>query len=371
MTLPSSTIPVAARRRRRVLGWFGGDHAEASAEGTPAAAVAAERRITLRRRLFDDIGTLVFAHGLTPSPRAYGVLHAYVSGEDPRTGAAVADRLRDPAGLSDAVVARIAEDNDALQTGALGQIAEALEARIADCLTAAGESRGTAETFGTALHEEAGRLRSDPHATLERIIALTERAVEATRLVETKLQRARAEADRLRHDLQDARRAAEHDHLTGLPNRRSFEARLRNVLAEPGPRHAAVALIDIDDFKQVNDRFGHPAGDRVLKFVAGFLRAQLRRKVLVARYGGEEFALLFEDMSLDDAAAALDDARERLSRRSLVHQDSGEAIGRVTFSAGIVVVGGGDDVLRAADLALYAAKNAGKNRVMRGGNQIG
>jgi diguanylate cyclase len=156
-----------------------------------------------------------------------------------------------------------------------------------------------------------------------------------------------------------------------LPNRRSFESRLRNVLAEPGPRRAAVALIDIDDFKQVNDRFGHPAGDRVLKFVAGFLRAQLRRKVLVARYGGEEFALLFDEMSLEEAATALDDVRDRLSRRSLVHQDSGEAIGRVTFSAGIVAVGGGDDVLHAADLALYAAKNAGKNRVTRGTGQIG
>ena len=82
------------------------------------------------------------------------------------------------------------------------------------------------------------------------------------------------------------------------------------------------------------------------------------------RYGGEEFALLFTDMTLGQAVAALDAVRERLSQRSLVHQESGAPMGRVTFSAGVASAMG-DGALTAADLALYAAKNRGKNQVAR------
>ncbi|MDR6788622.1 diguanylate cyclase [Sphingomonas sp. BE138] len=361
----SSSIPVAARRRRRVLGWFGAERSATGAEPGPTRAgdVGAQRS-ALRRRLFDDIGTLIFSHHLTPSPLTYGVLHAYVSGEDPRTGAAVAERLRTGAGLSDAGVTQIAAAQDAEETAALSRIADALEARIGDCLAAVGESCDHAETFGSALHAEAEQLRRDPQATLTRVITLTEAAVAASRLVEGQLHRAREEAESLRRDLHSARRAAERDHLTGLLNRRCFEQKLHGI--EQAGQRAAVALIDIDDFKQVNDRFGHAAGDRVLKFVAGFLRAQLQRKVVVARYGGEEFALLFEDMTPGEAVEALDDVRERLSVRSLIHQDSGQTIGHITFSAGVAAAEGGD-ALSAADLALYAAKNGGKNRVVRAG----
>ncbi len=360
----SSSIPGAARRRRRVLGWFGAEEAAAELTPEPATGAIAQQRATMFRRLFDDIGTLLFSHALTPSPCAYGVLHAYVSGDDPGTGAAVAEQLRSGQGLTDAGIARIAARNDEAQAGALSRIADALEERIGDCLAAVGESRGTAETFGNALHVEAGRLSSDPKGTIARIIGLTEAAVTAARLVEGQLHHAREEADALRNELHRARQAAEHDHLTGLPNRRSFEQRLRETIGDADGVSAVVALIDIDDFKQVNDRFGHPAGDRVLRFFAAFVRAGLPRDVVLARYGGEEFALLFKGMSLDQAVAALDLVRERLSQRSLVHQDSGELIGHITFSAGIAKASSAD-ALTAADTALYAAKNRGKNQIAR------
>ncbi|MEH3103471.1 MAG: GGDEF domain-containing protein [Sphingomonas phyllosphaerae] len=362
----SSSIPVASRRRRGMLGWFGSDDPAPATPPPPPppAGSVSQQRTTMLRRLFDDIGTLLFSHALTPSPCAYSVLHAYVSGEDPATGEAVAEQLRSGQGLSDASIARIAARNDAAQAGALSRIADALEARIGDCLAAVGESRGSAETFGNALHVEAGRLSSDPQATIARIIGLTEAAVEAARLVEAQLHNARQEADALRNELHRARQAAEHDHLTGLPNRRSFEQRLRATIGGAEGGKAVVALIDIDDFKQVNDRFGHPAGDRVLKFVAAFVRAALPRDVLLARYGGEEFALLFTGMSLDQAAAALEKVRERLSQRSLVHQETGASIGHITFSAGISKVTD-EDALTAADRALYAAKNRGKNQIAR------
>jgi diguanylate cyclase len=106
----------------------------------------------------------------------------------------------------------------------------------------------------------------------------------------------------------------------------------------------------------------------VLRFVAGFLERELGGDVLVARHGGEEFACLFRHGDASAAIARLDAARERLSARSLVNQETGLAFDRVTFSAGVAPLGadGGAAALAEADLALYAAKHAGKNRVCAG-----
>lgn len=343
---------------RRVLGWLGSSRAE-----------RADARVAARRRLFDSIGEMLFASALAPSPRNYGLVHAFLSGEDVATSAAVAEAVRDSGRLSEGAAAKIAEGHAATDLGAdtIARLTETLEARIADCLGAAGASRQSAERFGTALEGEAARFADDPGATIERVVALTRDAITATRLVEQQLERARREADALRRDLHQARRAAERDHLTGLPNRRAFEAALRALAHGDAP--ATVALCDIDDFKQVNDRFGHPAGDRVLRFVGTFLQRELGSDVLVARHGGEEFACLFRGTTADAALARLDRARERLAARSLVNQETGIAFDRVTFSGGVAQLGdtGAAAALGEADLALYAAKHAGKNRIGAGG----
>ncbi|MBW6528241.1 GGDEF domain-containing protein [Sphingomonas sp. RHCKR7] len=357
-TRPRHDPAAAPAPLRRVLDWL-----------SPARRAArADERLAARRRLFDSIGELLFASRLAPSPRNYGLVHSYLSGEDVATSAAVAEALRATGTLSEAAAARIAGGQEATELGpdTLARIAETLEARIAECLGAAGQSRRTAEQFGSALEGEAARLAEDPAATIARIAALTRDAVTATRLAEAQLERTRHEADTLRRDLRQARRAAERDHLTGLPNRRALEAALRALDADDTP--ATVALCDVDDFKQVNDRFGHAAGDRVLRFVAGFLERELGGDVLVVRHGGEEFACLFRRADARAAVARLDAARERLAARSLVNQDTGEAFDRVTFSAGVAPLGeeGGAAALAEADLALYAAKHAGKNRVCAG-----
>lgn len=357
MSSSASSVPAG----RRVLNWLSRAEPDTGGPATP-------HRGAVQRQLFDDIGELIFAHALTPSPHAYAVAHAYLSGEDVTTAAAVTERLRDHGALTDEAVERIAAGGgeERLAPDTLAQIAAALEQRIADCLASVDRSRGSAETFGTALGHEATRLTDDPAATLQRILSLTNDAVATTRLVAAQLRHAQGETDRLRADLQHARRAAERDHLTGLPNRRCFEARLHELQREGNAAGAIVALCDIDDFKQINDRFGHPAGDRVLRFVARFLRTQLGRRAFVARYGGEEFACLFTRSTPDAAHAALDIVRERLSTRSLINQDTGQQIGHVTFSAGITRFDAADPLaaLRRADLALYGAKGEGKNRVL-------
>ena len=149
-------------------------------------------------------------------------------------------------------------------------------------------------------------------------------------------------------DLYDA---AQTDALTGLPNRRAWDSHLKRALSEE--RTIAIAMLDFDHFKEFNDSFGHPAGDRLLKEAAAAWRDQLRTGDLLARVGGEEFALMLLDCEIDTAT----DVVERL-RGSMPP-------GR-TCSAGLAVRLDGEhaeSIIGRADRALYRAKADGRNRV--------
>ena len=203
---------------------------------------------------------------------------------------------------------------------------------------------------------------------LARLVSLTRSMVEKTRQVETQLRENQKQTQALKSSLETARRAAEHDHLTGLPNRRAFEGVLREELklAKEGDEQLSVAFCDIDHFKLVNDTHGHETGDRVLKFVAGLLAKASDDRCHVARHGGEEFVMLFRGKTAAETCEAVDAVREDLANRSLVNRTNGERMERVSFSAGVANVLAYDDpraALKAADRALYLAKEHGRNRV--------
>jgi diguanylate cyclase (GGDEF)-like protein/PAS domain S-box-containing protein len=155
---------------------------------------------------------------------------------------------------------------------------------------------------------------------------------------------------------------AHHDGLTNLPNRELYQDRLKQALeqSQPGNAHVAVLCVDLDLFKNVNDSFGHPMGDRLLKLVADRLRSQVRGNNLVARLGGDEFAvILVADVSPNDAS----DFATRLIR---ILSDSYDIDGvEVVIGASIGIAlspGDGDtseELMRNADMALYRAKSDG------------
>lgn len=155
--------------------------------------------------------------------------------------------------------------------------------------------------------------------------------------------------------------ASKEDLLTGVRNRRGFIADIADFL--PAERRGTIALIDLDQFKAINDRFGHDEGDRVLRDFAARLSSELRRGDLVARWGGEEFAVLFRGATEDEAARVLERVGQRLITTPLIVCD-GQAL---TFSAGVCRFGGEalDDALGCADKALYEAKETGRNRIVR------
>jgi two-component system cell cycle response regulator len=161
-------------------------------------------------------------------------------------------------------------------------------------------------------------------------------------------------------------RIAVTDALTGLRTRGDFEERLRAQVAGRRNRSFGVILLDIDHFKRINDSFGHPAGDEVLRDVARRLRAVSRAGDVVARYGGEEFAVLVPDAGEAQVAVLADRVRRIVAGGEV---DVGDGVRRgVTVSVGTAMLPddatGPDELVWLADRALYAAKRAGRNQVV-------
>jgi diguanylate cyclase (GGDEF)-like protein len=155
------------------------------------------------------------------------------------------------------------------------------------------------------------------------------------------------------------------DPLTGLRNLRYFRARLVEELADAGRRNrpACLLLLDLDGFKQVNDRLGHPAGDRLLKSIGETMRRLLRHGETAARVGGEEFALILPDTDLPGGRVAAERLRAAVAACRL-EGDHG-----VTASIGLALAErSADEWYAGADRALYEAKRRGRNRVVAAGD---
>src|SRR6267142_2267967 len=195
---------------------------------------------------------------------------------------------------------------------------------------------------------EAGAL---PQAAQKELTMLALQAAEA--LLRTRL-------------FEQAERLATTDGLTGLLNRRTFNAQLQGRLREAlrYNRPLSLLLLDVDHFKRVNDTFGHPAGDAVLKGIAAVAQKQARETDIVARYGGEEMALILPETDAAGAHAIAERIRKAIGATS--HPTERGAI-QVTVSIGLATSpcpGDAEAVLEAADKALYRAKQGGRNRVV-------
>jgi len=158
-----------------------------------------------------------------------------------------------------------------------------------------------------------------------------------------------------------------HDPLTKLANQRLFRLSTEDRLRRRHPIAGAVLFLDLDDFKPVNDRYGHAAGDRLLTEAARRVRASLRDADTAGRLGGDEFAVLLDEVADRDQAVVV---AERIRLRLTEPYDLGFEGGpvRIGASVGVAMLTDGEDcdeVLRAADLAMYAAKDEGKARIRR------
>ncbi|AUW60375.1 GGDEF domain-containing protein [Sphingobium sp. SCG-1] len=354
---------------------FGGKADEAAEESVSARTPPGKtfnREVDRRRQLYQDIGAFLFAHDLDLTPLNFGVAHDYLTGNDHGIEKAVAAVLSERGKITNSWVESVVASapNKDVTADTLHDMLSKVEDNLNQFTGLVDDSRNSAKDYGAALQEQVRDLSDEAKAepVLGRLITLTRNMVEKTRQVESQMRESAKQTKALQQSLESARRAAEQDHLTGLPNRRAFEATLtaETLKAQNCREPLSVAFCDIDHFKLVNDSHGHETGDRVLKFVSGLLAKISGDKCHVARHGGEEFVMLFRGKTAAEACEMVDAARADLSQRSLVNRATGERMDRITFSAGVANVLAYDDpraALKAADRALYLAKEHGRNRV--------
>jgi diguanylate cyclase len=212
----------------------------------------------------------------------------------------------------------------------------------------------------------------DNCTTVEAVRAISDTLIDTLRAIELQhaalekqLFASRAELDAANHALAKVTAQANLDSVTGLANRRGFDAALERAMegAESG-KTFSLLMIDIDHFKLFNDRFGHLMGDTVLRLISVALRQSVKKEDFAARYGGEEFAIILFSGDLSDAVALAEDIRTKIMSRELKKRSTGANLGVMTVSIGVAAYRPGDrarSLLERADALLYEAKHSGRN----------
>ncbi|MFB9952617.1 GGDEF domain-containing protein [Rhizobium puerariae] len=176
------------------------------------------------------------------------------------------------------------------------------------------------------------------------------------------------EMDQVRRELDEYKRIANTDSLTRIANRRAFDERLAGVYNNSAVLPlTALVLADIDNFKKINDSFGHPVGDKILATVASVIRSNVRKEIFVARSGGEEFAMIVEGNTPEEVLIICERVRRALETRTFRNSRSGIEYGPITISLGFAMGSQAEDpgeLYANSDTALYHAKNAGRNRTV-------
>lgn len=238
-----------------------------------------------------------------------------------------------------------------------------------ECLTAEGlrtELRkakhyiGELEAIITQQQAAERCLREEYSNRLEELVS--ERTLELNKITE----QLKREVDERRRSEEKLRFMATHDPLTDIPNRYHFAEKLREASLAAGLQNkSALILIDLDNFKVINDTFGHKAGDQLLVDMARLLKKNIRSNDVLARLGGDEFGILLDDTDAVKAARAAEQFRRLLDEGELC-VDTQQVCFNLTISIGVVIIDGTLDeqeLLSSADTALYAAKEEGKNRI--------
>ena len=221
--------------------------------------------------------------------------------------------------------------------------------------------------------------KADDITQLEDVLA---EVMHETRIIQINAQRSRddlratrqrvEEADKRINELQDeldkASTLVRHDQLTGTLNRRGLEEAFEKEASRAQRRQSllCVALLDIDNFKKLNDSLGHEAGDAALIHLTAVIKETMRPQDTIARFGGEEFVILLPDTPLKDSEKTLTRLQRELTKRFFLHNNEKQLI---TFSAGVTELRADDtqtSVIKRADEAMYQAKQTGKNRVVDG-----
>ena len=316
-------------------------------------------------------------HEAAFNPITFTLWYEYVAGLNPRLAMALDALVAAKTAIDDSTALRLFQEHVVpADEAAMRRISSELQRVMSDIAQSASQTGDRAGLFGAQLSGLSAALQTNDMARLTRqlseALAGTAQMKHSAEALQHQVAASHDEISQLRTDLDRARSEALLDPLTGILNRKGFDARLQALISQPAAlgQSDCLVMLDIDHFKKVNDTHGHVMGDRVIQAVGAVLRSSISNdKHAAARYGGEEFALLLGGSSIDDGAKLAEAVRLRTKAMKIRHRNTQDVLFSVTISGGVASLQQGDDassLIARADAALYASKRAGRDRVSRG-----
>ncbi len=306
-------------------------------------------------------------------PLSYTLWYEHIAGLNPELTRLLEARLAANVSLTDDDVQRLYSQHVMARDV---KVLEALQQRLRAVLEDTAQSTATASAeaadFDRSLQTHVGRLSADlDNLGVRQVVNDIVQSAQQMRTVafelSRKLEASTREVSVLTESLQRTQNEALLDSLTGLKNRRGLEHAIEDLLrTDKGLTGSALLLADIDDFKNINDTFGHVLGDKVIRSVAHVLQTTIKGRDVAARFGGDEFAVLLPQTTLAGAVTLGEQLRESVARGRIHRADGRESVGEVTLSVGVAVAAPGESLealIERADAAMYAAKRSGRNRV--------
>lgn len=313
--------------------------------------------------------------GLPPTPDVYELWYVYYAGISPEVTRAI-----------DILIAnnqKITEDRcHDLWTRFLSQVknedtirraGDQIHLTIRNVTGVVRDVHNATENYNTTLERVShslGSIQSPEQikSVVQAVMAETQGMLASNHRLEAELNRSTALMEELQRNLEQVRKEAMTDGLTGVANRKAFDAAMARIVEDSNASNTPFTLLmlDIDHFKSFNDNFGHQIGDQVLKLVARTLIDGVKGKDVAARYGGEEFAIILPDTTLSAGVAVGNSLRKVVATKDVINRSSGDKLGRITMSVGVAEYMPGEksaDLIDRADQALYTAKHNGRNQV--------
>jgi diguanylate cyclase len=310
---------------------------------------------------------------ITPTPDNFAIWYEYHAGRNPSLQRTIDIVISNRRGFDSAALKELhnsffstTEEQQVLRQTSLRVMEAAKE--VLDLLDAV----VTDEILRAPVEDEISDMRtmSFSHLTklLEHLISETGEMAKRTDRLGIRMQRSAEKIEALERTLDDARRDATIDALTGISNRRCFDANLNTLAGEAmnSGEELCLMLLDVDHFKKFNDTWGHQVGDEVLQFVALTMQQTVRGQDHAARYGGEEFAIILPNTPIEGAMKVGENLRQALEKHNLFSRTAQQQLPNITVSIGISYYDPGEvlaDLSRRADGALYQAKHDGRNCV--------
>jgi diguanylate cyclase len=319
---------------------------------------------------------------IPPYPQFYELLYTYATGVNPSLNARINSIFRGGETPTTDLAERLYDEFLRAQDAndRISNVSQKMHARIEAVHEAIDSAIVTAGAYSGSLAAASADLEGSitpagMRDLAQRLLKETKRMQETNQRLEQKLENSRDDIAALQRDLDEVRRESMLDPLTKIFNRKCFDEGIAKSLAEASRDASSLSLVllDIDHFKQFNDTYGHQTGDQVLRLVAMTLKSNIKGKDLAARYGGEEFVAVLPSTDLDGAVIVAENIRKAIQAKELLKRSTNEKLGRITASFGVAVFHPNDTVssfIERADRCLYAAKHAGRNRVI-GENQLG